>query len=131
MQRTKLYRRKSQIPILELEKESRIQLPYRSAVYYDPLSALHTMGVTGDQHQMSLEIATVGNEAEIESSRSISTLQALKSVRLVCEYFHNQRMEMPALIWLADWHPICQHLECNIGEDQHLAWGTAGSRGEC
>lgn len=70
----KLYPKGAEIPISELDQESRVQLPYRSAVYYDPPSALMTMGATGDQHQMSLETAIVGNRAEVFiPSRNIST----------------------------------------------------------
>ena len=65
MQRIKEYPRGAEVLIPEIDKTSRIQLPYRAAVFYDAPSPPATLGSVGPQHIMSFKTEIAGKDAKV------------------------------------------------------------------
>ena len=65
MQRIKEYSKGAEILIPEFNKNSRIQLPYRAAVFYDAPSPPATLASAGPQHTMSFKTEIAGKDAKV------------------------------------------------------------------
>ena len=70
MKRIRMYPKGAELLISELDHSKRIQLPYRTAVFYDPPSAPVMMGSAGGQqegiqHHMTFEAEIAGREARV------------------------------------------------------------------
>ena len=69
MKRIRLYPKGAELLLSGLDSQSRIQLPYRAAVFYDPPSAPAVMGAAGQtadpQHHMVFSTEIAGKQARV------------------------------------------------------------------
>ena len=69
MKRIRLYPKGAELLLSGLDSQSRIQLPYRAAVFYDPPSAPAAMGAAGQtadpQHHMVFSTEIAGKQARV------------------------------------------------------------------
>jgi len=70
MKRIRIYPKGAELLISEFDQHRRIQLPYRSAVFYDPPSAPVVLGSIGNQqsgiqHHMTFETEIAGKKANV------------------------------------------------------------------
>ena len=86
MQKLREYPKGAEILLSEYDRKSRIQLPYRAAVFYDPPSPPATLGTAGPQHTMCFNTEIAGNSAKVlldsGASQSFISLDFCKQAHL-------------------------------------------------